>query len=46
VAKAHGAIKMMTTWGDLSVCLGCVVRVDLTRQDSTLSLWTTLARRV
>jgi hypothetical protein len=46
VAKAHGAIKMMTTWGDLGVCLGCVVRVDLTRQDSTLSLWTTLARRV
>ena len=35
---------MMITWGDLGVCLGCVVRVESTRHDSTMSLWTCLAR--
>ena len=35
---------MKTTWGDLGVRLGCVVRVELARQDSMMSLWTSLSR--
>ena len=37
-------LKLVTTWGDLGVRLGCVVRVELARQDSMMSLWTSLAR--
>ena len=37
-------LKLVITWGDLGVCLGCVVRVESTGQDSTMSLWTSLAR--
>jgi hypothetical protein len=37
-------LKLVITWGDLDVCLGCVVRVKLTEQDSMMSLWTSLAR--
>jgi hypothetical protein len=44
VAKALGADNMVTTWGDLGMHLGCVVRVELTEQNSTMSLWTSLAR--
>ena len=44
MAKAHRAIKIVTTWGDLGMCLGCVVRVESIEQDSTMSLWTSLAR--
>ena len=36
--------NMVITWGDLGVCLGCVVRVESTRQDSTTSLWTSVAK--
>jgi hypothetical protein len=37
-------LKLVITWGDLGVCLGCVVRVESTGHDSTTSLWTSLAR--
>ena len=37
-------LKLVITWGDLGVCLGCVVRVESIGQDSTTSLWTSLAR--
>ena len=37
-------LKLVITWGDLSMCLGCVVRVESIEQDSTMSLWTSLAR--
>ena len=37
-------LKLVITWGDLGMCLGCVVRVESIRQDSTMSLWTSLAR--
>jgi hypothetical protein len=39
VAMALGADNVVITWGDLGVRLGCVVRVESTRQDSTMSLW-------
>ena len=42
MAKALGANNMVTTWGDLGVHLGCVVRVESIRQDSMMSLWTSL----
>jgi hypothetical protein len=44
VAKAHGAAKTGDNLGDLGVCLGCVVRVESTGQDSTTNLWTSSAR--
>ena len=44
MAKALGADNMVTTWGDLGMRLGCVERVESTGQDSTMSLWTSLAR--
>jgi hypothetical protein len=31
-------LKLVTTWGDLGMCLRCVVRVELTEQDSMMSL--------
>ena len=37
-------LKLVTTWGDLVVRLGYVVRIESTRHDSTMSLWTSLAR--
>ena len=37
MAMALGADNVVITWGDLSMRLGCVVRVELTRQDSTTS---------
>ena len=37
-------LKLVITWGDLGVCLGCVVRVESTIQDTTMSLCTSLAR--
>ena len=40
MAKAHGFNNLVITWGDLSVCFGCVVTVKSTRQDSTMSLST------
>ena len=43
MAKALGAYNGIITWGDLGVCLGCVVRVESTRHDPTTSLWTSLA---
>ena len=43
MAKAHGAAKTSETWGDLGMCLGCVVRVESTGQDSTTSLGASLA---
>ena len=46
MAIALGAIDVVITWGDLGVCLGCVVRVESTGQDATMSLWTSLARGV
>ena len=39
-------LKLVTTWRDLGVRLGCVVRVELTEQDLTMSHWTSLARGV
>ena len=37
-------LKLVITWGDLGMSLGCVQRVDSIRHDSTMSLWTSLAR--
>ena len=37
-------LKLVITWGDLGMCLGCVVRVESIRQDSTMSLWMSFAR--
>ena len=37
-------LKLVITWRDLGMCIGCVVRLESTRQDSTTSLWTSLAR--
>ena len=37
-------LKLVITWGDLGVHLGCVVRVESTEQDLTASHWTSLAR--
>ena len=37
-------LKLVQIWGDLGVRLGCVVRVELTGQDPTMSHWTSLAR--
>ena len=39
-------LKLVITWGDLSVCLGCVVRVESIGQDPTTSLWMSLARGI
>jgi hypothetical protein len=36
---ALGADNVAITWGDLGVCLGCVVRVESTGQDSTMIPW-------
>jgi hypothetical protein len=44
VAMALGADNMVISWRDLDMHFGCVVRVESTRQDSTMSLWTSLAR--
>jgi hypothetical protein len=44
VAMALGANNVVITWGDLSVHLGCAVRVESTGQDSTMSPY--LAGRV
>ena len=32
-------LKLVITWGDLDMCLGCVVRVELIGQDSMMSPW-------
>ena len=37
-------LKLVMTWEDLGMCFGCVVRVESTEQDSTMSLWMSLAR--
>ena len=37
-------LKLVTTWGDLGVRLGCVVRVESVEQDLMMSHWTSLAR--
>ena len=37
-------LKLIKTWGDLGVSLGCVVRVESIGQDLTMSHWTSLAR--
>ena len=39
-------LKLVTTWGDLGMHFGCMVRVELIRQDLTMSRWTSLARGV
>ena len=44
MAMACNAVNVVTTWRDLGMRLGCVVRVESTKQDSTMSLWTSLAR--
>jgi hypothetical protein len=37
-------LKLVITWRDLGVRLGCVVRVESTEQDSMMSHWMSLAR--
>ena len=37
-------LKLVITWGDLGVCLGCVVRVESIEQDAMTSLWMSLSR--
>ena len=37
-------VKLVITWGDLGVRLGCVVRVESIGQDLMMSHWTSLAR--
>ena len=39
MAMALGADNVVITWGDLGVHLGCVVRVESTGKDSTMSPW-------
>ena len=39
-------LKLVTTWGDLGVRLGYVLRIESIGHDSTTSLWTSLARRM
>ena len=36
---ALGADNVLITWGDLGMPLGCVVRVESTGQESTISHW-------
>ena len=38
MVEALDATGMVTTWGDLGMCLGCVVRVESNIHDSTMSL--------
>ena len=38
------SLKLVITWADLGMRFGCVVRVESIEQDSTMSLWTSLAR--
>jgi hypothetical protein len=45
-AKALGGREMVITWGDLGMSLACVLRVELTRQDPMMNLWTSLAKGV
>ena len=35
-------LKLVTTWGDLGMRLGCVVRVESIGPDLTMSCWTSL----
>ena len=44
MAMALGVDNVVITWGDLGVCLECVVRVASTIQDSMTRLWTSLAK--
>ena len=37
-------LKLVITWEDLGMCLGCVVRVVSIGQDLMTSHWTSLAR--
>ena len=37
-------LKLVITWGDLGVHLGCVVRVESIGQDLRMSCWMSLAR--
>jgi hypothetical protein len=39
-------LKLVTTWGDLGMRLGCVVRVESFGQDLTTSHWTRHAEGV
>jgi hypothetical protein len=44
VAMALSADNVVIYWGDVGMRFGCVVRVESTGQDSTMSLWMSLAR--
>ena len=37
-------LKLVTTWGDLGMRLGCVLRVKSTKEDSKMTLWMSLAK--